>query len=177
MGRLSGGAIADTWTGSGHEFFAEYRLLRYLSEPLAGQVLTAADRRAVERLCARLPELVPVMPAVLTHGDLWSGNLVSRPGGRIAVIDPAVSYTWAEVDLSMLWCSPRPPASGQFFEIYQELSPSPPGWADRMPVLHLRELLSMIATFGPAATASIAQTREVLAPFYPRPPRQTTPPP
>jgi len=149
----------NTWAASGHEFFAEYRLLRYLSEPLAGQALTAADRRAVERLCARLPELIPAMPAVLTHGDLWSGNLVSQPGGRIAVIDPAVSYTWAEVDLSMLWCSPRPPASGRFFEVYQELSPSPPGWADRMPVLHLRELLSMIATLGPAAAASITQCR------------------
>lgn len=74
----------NTWTGDGHRFFAECRLLRYLSEPLA------------------------------------------------------------------------------------DLSPSPPGWADRMPVLHLRELLSMIATFGPAATASIAQTRAILAPFYPR---------
>jgi hypothetical protein len=36
-----------------------------------------------------------------------------------------------------------------------------------MPVLHLRELLSMIATFGPAA-ASITQFRATLAPFYPR---------
>jgi fructosamine-3-kinase len=61
-----------------------------------------------------------------------------------------------------------PPASGRFFEVYQELSPSPPGWADRMPVLYLRELLSMIATFGPAATASIAAFRDILAPFYPQ---------
>jgi fructosamine-3-kinase len=158
----------NTWTGDGHEFFAEHRLLRYLNEPPAEQALNGADRRAVERLCARLPEVIPAMPAVLTHGDLWSGNLVSRPGGRIAVIDPAVSYTWAEVDLSMLWCSPRPPAAGRFFEVYAELSSSPPGWADRMPVLHLRELFSMIATFGPAAVASIAQAREILAPFYPR---------
>jgi fructosamine-3-kinase len=82
---------------------------------VTGSPRSAADRRAVERLCARLPDLIPAMPAVLTHGDLRSGNLVSQSGGRIAVIDPAVSYTWAEVDLSMLWCSPRPPAAGRFF--------------------------------------------------------------
>ena len=88
------------------------------------------------------------MPAVLTHGDLWTGNLVSQPGGRITVIDPAVSYTWAEGDLSMLRGNARPPASDRFFSVYQELNPSPPGWMDRMPVLHLRELLSSIAHFG-----------------------------
>ena len=115
--------------------------MRYLSEPAVDHTLTTADRRALERLCARLPEIIPVMPAVLTHGDLWAGNLVSQPGGRITVIDPAVSCTWAEVDLSMLWGSPRPAAAGRFFALYQELNPSPPGWTGRMPVLHLREKL------------------------------------
>jgi fructosamine-3-kinase len=70
LGRLR---QVNTWTVSGHDFFAENRLLRYLSEPAVEEVLTAADRRAVERLCARLPEIIPAMPAVLTHGDLWTG--------------------------------------------------------------------------------------------------------
>jgi len=165
LGRLR---QVNTWTASGHQFFAEHRLLRYLSEPAAEQVLTAADRRAVERLCARLPEIIPDMPAVLTHGDLWTGNLVSQPGGRITVIDPAVARTWAEVDLSMLWSNPRPPASGRFFAAYQELNPSPPGWAGRMPILHLREHLSVIAHFGAAAPSTLNLIREILAPFYPR---------
>jgi len=162
LGRLR---QVNTWTASGHDFFAGRRLLRYLSEPAAEQALTAADRRAVERLCARLPEIIPAMPAVLTHGDLWTGNLVARPDGQIAVIDPAVSLTWAEVDLSMLWSSPRPPASDRFFGAYQELNPSPDGWRDRMPILHLREHLSVIAHFGPAAPRTIAQVREILSPF------------
>lgn len=163
LGRL---AQVNTWTASGHEFFAQHRLLRYLREPPAWQVLTAADRRALERLCDRLPQIVPAMPAVLTHGDLWSGNLLSRDGGDIAVIDPAVSFTWAETDLSMLWCSPRPPASQRFFDVYQELNPSPAGWAERMPILNLRELLSTVAHFGDQALRIVEEIRRILAPFY-----------
>ncbi len=104
------------------------------------------------------------MPAVLTRGGLWAGNLLSRDG-RITVIDPAVSYTWAETDLSMLWSCPRPPASERFFVIYQELNPCPPDWIDRMPILNLRELLSTVAHFGPAAGSTIQRIRHVLAPF------------
>ena len=68
----------NPWTANGHEFFAQHRVLRYLDEPLVQQELTRADRRALERFCDRLTEIIPVMPAVLTHGDLWSGNLLSR---------------------------------------------------------------------------------------------------
>jgi fructosamine-3-kinase len=107
------------------------------------------------------------MPAVLTHGDLWSGNLLSRDDGHIAVIDPAVSYTWAEVDLSMLWGCQRPPVSQHFFGLYQELNPSPPGWAERMPLLHIRELLSSIPHVGDS-DGGVQRLRRILAPFYPR---------
>lgn len=162
LGRLR---QVNTWTASGHEFFAEHRLLRYLREPAVWQALDAGDRRALERLCDRLPQLIPPMPAVLTHGDLWASNLLSRDG-RIIVIDPAVSYAWAEIDLSMLWSCPRPPASDRFFKLYQELSPSPPGWIGRMPILHLRELLSTVAHFGTEAVSAVQHIRHTVAPFY-----------
>ena len=157
----------NSWTANGHEFFVQHRVLRYLDEPLVQQELTSADRRALERFCDRLTELIPVMPAVLTHGDLWPGNMLSQDDGRITVIDPAVSYTWAEVDLSMLWGCQRPTSSGRFFDVYQELNPSLPGWRERMPLLHVRELLSSMAHQGDS-DGSAQRLRRTLAPFYRR---------
>lgn len=154
----------NTWSADGHQFFAQNRLLRYLGEPLAERVLTTADRRALEHFCARMPEVIPAMPPVLTHGDMWPGNLLGGPDG-MTVIDPSVSFTWAEVDLSMLLSFPCPPASDRFFDVYQELNPSPPGWAERMPLLHLRELLSVTAQETESAWA-VERMRQVLKPFY-----------
>jgi fructosamine-3-kinase len=155
----------NPWTVNGHEFFARHRVLRYLEEPAVLQVLTSLDRQALERFCDRLTEIIPPMPPVLTHGDLWPGNLLSAEGSRIAVIDPAVSYTWAEVDLSMLWCCQRPLAAQRFFDVYQEINPSPVGWAERMPLLHVRELLSSIAGIG-NSEGEAGRLRSILAPFY-----------
>ena len=161
LGRL---AQHNDWTTGGHQFFSEHRLLRYLDEPMTQRALTHQDQRALERLCERLPSIIPDMPPVLTHGDLWSGNLVAAPDGRPVLIDPAVSFGWAEVDLSMMWCERRPPGSNRFFERYQELQPLAPGWEARMPILHLRELLCVIAHVGNAwGTADIVS--QTLAPF------------
>jgi fructosamine-3-kinase len=149
------------WHDNGFEFFAENRLLRWLREPRVREVV---DARALERLCDRLPELLPDKPAVLTHGDLWMQNLLATDTGAPALIDPAVSYTWAEVDLAHLFTTAPPPESAAFFDLYADLTGLDAGWRDRMPIIQLRQHLAVIAQFDPDWGAAEI-VRQTLAPF------------
>jgi fructosamine-3-kinase len=136
----------NRWDADGHTFFAEHRVLRYLEVPLAAAAIPQRDRVRLERIAARLPELVPRQPACLVHGDLWAANMLTTPEGGPAVVDPAVYYGWPEAELSMVHeCGRVDPA---FFSAYLEIHPLEAGWEDRMVLLHVREVLSTIAHFG-----------------------------
>lgn len=156
----------NAWTNNGYEFFAQRRLLRWLPEPRVRAALDEHDRQALERLCERLPELLPPRPACLTHGDLWAQNFLATEDGRPALIDPAVSYTWAEVDLAHLWCTPHPPEAKRFFDVYAELTGLDNDWRTRMPLIQLRQHLAVIAQFDDDWGAA-DQVRETLKPFRP----------
>lgn len=151
----------NTWRTDGHMFFAEHRILRYLDEPHALEALTTADRRRIEHLACRLPVLVPPQPASLLHGDLWWANVIgpSTPGGRPRLVDPACWYGWAEADLSMLWSCGH--VTGAFWSAYQEIRPLDAGWQERMSLLNIRELLSVIAHFG-NRHGSVDRLRDIL---------------
>jgi fructosamine-3-kinase len=137
----------NTWDDNGFAFFAEHRLLRWLGQPRVDVALDAGDRAALERLCHRLPELLPDRPACLTHGDLWTQNVLATPDGRPALIDPAVSYLWAEVDLAHVWTTSPPPEAQRFFAVYAELTSLDSGWQARMPIIQLRQHLAVLAQF------------------------------
>jgi len=154
----------NTWSTDGHEFFAQRRLLRWLSEPLVDAAFDREERHALERLCAALPEIVPAQPPVLNHGDLWTENILATADGGPVFIDPAVSYTWAESDLSMMWCCTRPPVSERFFSAYAEIAPLHDGWQQRMPLLNMREWLSTIA-HGDDSWGAADAVRKTIAPF------------
>jgi fructosamine-3-kinase len=154
----------NAWTADGHEFFARRRLLRWLPERRVRAALDERDRRALELLCERLADLLPPRPACLTHGDLWAHNILATDDGRPALIDPAVSYTWAEVDLAHLWCSPRPPEAKRFFDAYAEQAGLDSDWRARMPLIQLRQHLAVIAQFDHDWGAA-RQVRATLRPF------------
>jgi fructosamine-3-kinase len=154
----------NTWDEDGFAFFAEHRLLRWLGEPRVEAALDADDRRALERLCHRLPELLPDRPACLTHGDLWSQNLLATPDGQPALIDPAVSYTWADVDLAHVWTTAPPPEAHRFFAVYAESTSLDSVWQARMPIIQLRQHLAVLAQFDNDWGAG-ELIRATLAPF------------
>jgi fructosamine-3-kinase len=74
---------------------------------------------------------------------------------------------WAETDISMMYCTAQYAAPEDFFAAYNEVRPLEAGWRDRMPILHLREQLSVVAHFGqePGAMAAVEQT---IGPFRAR---------
>ncbi len=154
----------NRWSDDGFAFFAEQRLLRWMPEKRVQAKLDAADRAALERLCGWLPDLLPARDAVLTHGDFWANNVLATADGRPAVIDPAVSFSWPEVDLSHLWCSPHPPPAGRFFDVYADLTGQDSDWLARLPLVHLRQLLALMAMFDDD-WGSTAAVKELLAPY------------
>ena len=160
----------NAWHDDGHAFFAECRVLRWLPEPRVVAKLDGVERVALERLCAALPELLPERPACLTHGDFWQQNILATADGAPAVIDPAVSYLWADVDLAHLWSTPHPPEAERFFAVYGELTGEDPGWTDRLRYVQLRQHLALMAMFDDDWGSTDA-VRALVAPFRRSAPR------
>ena len=77
--------------------------------------------------------MIPVQPASLLHGDLWSGNLATNSDGKPALIDPAVYYGWAEADLAMTDLFGRYP--DEFYDSYTEITPLEKGYRSRFPYI------------------------------------------
>jgi len=154
----------NSWEADGHAFYARHRILRWLPEPLVEAEFEGGERRAVERLCAALPDLIPPHPASLTHGDLWIGNILADRAGQPALIDPAVSRLWPETDLAMLWVQRRPPDADRFFAVYEELARPFPGWRDQAQLLRIWDLFSVIA-HGSDTWGAAEIVRTLIAPF------------
>jgi len=152
LGRLE---IANDAAPDWPTFYAERRLLPLL--PHAG--LTRFGNRAVESVCARMPELAgPPEPPARLHGDLWSGNVLWGRDGRAWLIDPAAYGGHREVDLAMLRLFGSP--GRHFLTAYEERHPLAPGHEERVELYQLFPLLVHAALFGggyPASAERVAR--------------------
>ncbi|MEY3463086.1 MAG: hypothetical protein RLZZ468_864 [Cyanobacteriota bacterium] len=137
------------WLPEWADFFVQRRL--------APQLRLAARRgqplRHGEAVLERAGQLLAAhhCPAVLVHGDLWSGNagLLQRPPGEphgAALFDPATHWADREVDLAMARLFGGFPAA--FFDGYGASWPLPIGWSDRLDLYNLYHLLNHANLFG-----------------------------
>lgn len=135
-------AATETWP----DFWARRRLLPFVPE-------IAPDLGArVERLAARLGDLLPVAPLPgLLHGDLWTGNLLATPEA-IHLIDPACYFGHGEVDLAMLHLFGGPGPG--FQDAYGVLEP---GWETRRAVYSLFPALVHLRLFGDGYRAMVTR--------------------
>jgi fructosamine-3-kinase len=128
-------------------FYAERRLRPLARIAREREALSEAGIEAVERVCARMGELVgPAEPPARLHGDLWSGNVMSDADGRPWLIDPSAYGGHRELDLAMLRLFGAP--SERVFAAYEEVAPLGEGWQERVELYQLLPLLVHALLFG-----------------------------
>ncbi|MCX6271047.1 MAG: fructosamine kinase family protein [Bacteroidetes bacterium] len=139
----------DDWIS----FFIEERLEKQLKFGLNEGTLPSSMIKKFERLYRRLEEIFPAEPPALLHGDLWSGNFMIDPEGKVCVMDPAVYYGHREADLAMtkLFGGFTP----SFYEAYHSEFPLQPAWRDRMEIYNLYPLLVHANLFGGSYLRSV----------------------
>lgn len=145
----------NPWTSSWLDFFRDQRLLYMAREALEAGRLPAQLVSRIETLAGRLDRWIeePARPALI-HGDMWTGNVLCRRGRIAAVIDPAIYYADAEIELafSTLFGTFGTP----FFESYQRHRPLKPGFFEqRRDLYNLYPLLVHVRLFGGHYVSSV----------------------
>jgi fructosamine-3-kinase len=136
-------------------FFAEARLLPLVRAARDTGSLSAAGAVAVERVCARLDQLVPIEPPARLHGDLWSGNLLWGADGRVWLVDAAAAHAGhRETDLALLALFGAPHLD-RMEAAYAEVTPLAGGWRERQGIHQLHPLLLHAVLFGGGYGAAV----------------------
>jgi len=148
----------NPWTESWPAFFRDHRLLSMAREALdAGRLSTRLMGR-IETLAGRLERWIagPAAPSLI-HGDMWTGNVLSRDGRIAGFVDPAIYYADPEIELafSTLFGTFGAP----FFARYREHRPIAPGFfEERRELYNLYPLLVHVRLFGGSYTGSVERT-------------------
>jgi len=149
---------AREWTS----FFRERRLLFMAREALGAGRLPSRVMTRIERLAARLERWLPAggTPA-LVHGDLWHGNVLARGDRVVALLDPALYFADAEIELAFMTLFGS--VGESFFAAYAARRPIAPGFfEERRDLYNLYPLLVHARLFS---GGYVGQVETILARF------------
>lgn len=118
--------------------------------------------RLGERLLDRLEDILaePDEPAVLLHGDLWSGNAAADEQGEPIIFDPAIYYGRREAELGMMRLFGGFDAHCE--AAYREVWPLAPDSDRRIACYRLYHELNHLNLFGGGYYRSCLRTIEQL---------------
>lgn len=122
----------------------------YLKNRLIPQFETAASKGfsfKTSSLFKNVEDLINDQRPALIHGDLWHGNRVMDSRGDF-LIDPAVSYGIAEMDLAMMQLFGG--FNPHLFDAYEEIRGLDKSWRDQTDLYQLYYLLVHLNLFGMA---------------------------
>lgn len=149
---------AETWPA----FFRARRLAPQVARARRGGAWDAGWDAPLDRLYARLDDLLPRQPeASVLHGDLWGGNFMVTAEGRAALVDPAVYYGHREADLAMTELFGG--FDRRFYAAYREAWPLAPDYALRRDVYNLYHLINHLNHFGSGYAGSVASALRCFA--------------
>lgn len=133
-------------TKSWPSFYAENRLMPLVLHLERCGALTSDDRRDMETLCKKLPEIFPEEKPALLHGDLWSGNIMSAQSYGPCIYDPAIYFGHREMDIGMSLLFGGFPEV--FYRAYESVYPLESGWKKRIKLTQFYPLLVHAVLFG-----------------------------
>jgi fructosamine-3-kinase len=142
------------------DFFRECRLLPMLKLASEKHLIDERFKQLFSNLLERLPDLLAGNSPSFIHGDLWSGNFMIGPDGKVVLVDPAVYFgsRMSEIAFAKLFGGFAP----QFFESYESCYPYSEALKNQQEILNLYPLMVHLNLFG---RAYLPEIHQILAKF------------
>ena len=139
----------ETWL----EFYTHERLKKQYDLAHNKNLLSNQEIPDLETLISGCrPFFQDIQPSLL-HGDLWNGNYMIDQKGTPILIDPAVYFGHAEVDIAMSLLFDG--FGSDFYDSYFENRPKTEGFSARMDLYKLYYLLVHLNLFGSSYKSSV----------------------